>query len=94
MDGVLDLLIDETSELAQMIRQQFVITIIPMLNPDGVAVGNYRCSLSGCDLNRTWYVAVILLLLCSALSGSDAISRAGTLRRQWTTRKFTRRRPS
>ena len=54
MDGVLDLLIDETSELAQKLRQHFVITVIPMLNPDGVAVGNYRCSLSGRDLNRTW----------------------------------------
>lgn len=25
-----------------------------MLNPDGVVHGNYRCSLSGCDLNRRW----------------------------------------
>ena len=28
--------------------------IIPMLNPDGVINGNYRCSLAGCDLNRRW----------------------------------------
>lgn len=26
--------------------------IVPMLNPDGVVVGNYRCSMSGNDLNR------------------------------------------
>jgi len=25
-----------------------------MLNPDGVIVGNYRCSLTGVDLNRQW----------------------------------------
>lgn len=25
-----------------------------MLNPDGVIVGNYRCSLSGVDLNRQY----------------------------------------
>ena len=25
-----------------------------MLNPDGVIHGNYRCSLSGKDLNRRW----------------------------------------
>lgn len=25
-----------------------------MLNPDGVVVGNYRCSLSGHDLNRQY----------------------------------------
>lgn len=25
-----------------------------MLNPDGVSMGNYRCSYSGYDLNRKW----------------------------------------
>lgn len=25
-----------------------------MMNPDGVIHGNYRCSLSGVDLNRQW----------------------------------------
>ena len=25
-----------------------------MLNPDGVIIGNYRCSLAGVDLNRQW----------------------------------------
>lgn len=28
--------------------------IVPMLNPDGVIVGNYRCSLAGRDLNRNY----------------------------------------
>ena len=35
-------------------RAQFIIKIIPMLNPDGVINGNYRTSLSGDDLNRQW----------------------------------------
>lgn len=30
--------------------------IVPMLNPDGVINGNYRCSLAGQDLNRRWRV--------------------------------------
>ena len=28
--------------------------IVPMLNPDGVINGSYRCSLIGQDLNRRW----------------------------------------
>lgn len=35
-------------------RDHFVFKIVPILNPDGVINGNYRCSLSGQDLNRRW----------------------------------------
>jgi len=31
-----------------------VFRIVPMLNVDGVVLGNYRCSLLGVDLNRKW----------------------------------------
>lgn len=39
---------------ARMLRDNFVFKVIPMLNPDGVVCGNYRCSLAGVDLNRVW----------------------------------------
>lgn len=39
---------------SQILREAFVFKIIPMLNPDGVIVGNYRCSLTGRDLNRNY----------------------------------------
>ena len=52
MHGVIEFLTDLTNPEAKLLRDNFVFKIIPMLNPDGVINGNYRCSLSGCDLNR------------------------------------------
>jgi len=46
MNGVIDFLVGE-DEKAKLLRNTFVFKIIPMLNPDGVIVGNYRCSLVG-----------------------------------------------
>ena len=43
------------SDQAKELRKHFVFKIVPMLNPDGVMHGNYRCSLLGCDLNRKWF---------------------------------------
>ncbi len=34
--------------------KKFVIKIIPMINPDGVVLGNSRCNFHGYDLNRQW----------------------------------------
>jgi murein tripeptide amidase MpaA len=53
MKGCIDFLVSN-EEKAIALRNKFVFKIIPMLNPDGVIVGNYRCSLSGMDLNRQW----------------------------------------
>ncbi len=52
MEGILEYLLDDNDENAAELRKRFVFKIVPMLNPDGVIVGNYRCSLSGVDLNR------------------------------------------
>lgn len=53
MKGILDYLTGPSLD-ARILRDNFVFKIIPMLNPDGVIVGNYRCSLAGQDLNRLW----------------------------------------
>lgn len=53
MKGIIDYLTG-TSLDAKILRDNFVFKIVPMLNPDGVISGNYRCSLSGEDLNRRW----------------------------------------
>jgi len=46
MKGVIDFLVGSTPE-AKALRDHFVFKIIPILNPDGVINGNYRCSLCG-----------------------------------------------
>jgi hypothetical protein len=46
LEGALRFLLSE-DDLAKELRKHFVFKIVPMLNPDGVVVGNYRCSLLG-----------------------------------------------
>lgn len=53
MKGLLDFLTGPEPE-AQLLRESYVFKVIPMLNPDGVIHGNYRCGLAGADLNRRW----------------------------------------
>ncbi|TNN16317.1 Cytosolic carboxypeptidase 2 [Schistosoma japonicum] len=51
--GLLQFLTSNDS-IAMTLKKQYIFYIIPMLNPDGVIVGNYRCSLTGRDLNRNY----------------------------------------
>ncbi|ERE82863.1 cytosolic carboxypeptidase 6-like protein [Cricetulus griseus] len=51
--GIIDFLVSQ-HPVARVLREHLVFKIAPMLNPDGVYLGNYRCSLMGFDLNRHW----------------------------------------
>lgn len=53
MHGILEFLTSDHPH-AVTLRDCFVFKIVPMLNPDGVIHGNYRCSLAGMDLNRRY----------------------------------------
>ncbi|GCC16632.1 hypothetical protein chiPu_0017296 [Chiloscyllium punctatum] len=53
MESFIDFLVSQHS-VAKALRDVLVFKIVPMLNPDGVFLGNYRCSLMGFDLNRHW----------------------------------------
>ncbi|XP_063606711.1 cytosolic carboxypeptidase 2-like, partial [Penaeus indicus] len=57
MKGILDFLTADHPK-AHDLRSQFIFKVIPMLNPDGVIVGNHRCSLVGRDLNRQYKMVV------------------------------------
>ena len=42
------------SSLARTFRDRFIVIAVPLLNPDGVAEGNWRHNASDVDLNRDW----------------------------------------
>eukprot|EP00928_Gymnodinium_smaydae_P018738 TRINITY_DN17145_c0_g1_i1.p1 TRINITY_DN17145_c0_g1~~TRINITY_DN17145_c0_g1_i1.p1 ORF type:complete len:1065 (-),score=74.24 TRINITY_DN17145_c0_g1_i1:327-3521(-) len=54
VQGLMEFLSDPKDSRAQELRKRFSFRIIPMLNVDGVIVGNSRCSATGLDLNRQW----------------------------------------
>ncbi|KAJ8679497.1 hypothetical protein QAD02_015284 [Eretmocerus hayati] len=51
--GLVDFLVS-THPIAKVLRDYVVFKVVPMLNPDGVYLGNYRSTLLGMDLNRSW----------------------------------------
>ena len=53
IQGCIDFLMGNSEE-AKKLREIYLFKIVPMMNPDGVLVGNSRTSFAGCDLNRRW----------------------------------------
>jgi murein tripeptide amidase MpaA len=51
MEGFLKWVCSDTPEAARL-RQIAVVKVVPMVNPDGVVLGNFRTSICGKDLNR------------------------------------------
>jgi murein tripeptide amidase MpaA len=56
LEGFINFLCEQ-SPLAIEILSRFTFKIIPVMNPDGVVCGNYRCNFAGYDLNRWWHKA-------------------------------------
>ena len=46
--------ITSNNTVAKDLRSKLIFKIIPMVNPDGVMVGNYRVNMAGSDLNRRY----------------------------------------
>ena len=57
MRGILHYITGKT-DTAEALRKHYIFKIVPMINPDGVIVGNTRCNLAGADLNRQYKHAV------------------------------------
>ncbi|CAH0721592.1 unnamed protein product, partial [Brenthis ino] len=57
MKGFMDFLTGDSNQ-ARELREKFIFKLVPMLNPDGVIVGNNRCSLTGKDLNRQYRTVI------------------------------------
>ncbi len=49
--GIIKFLLSK-DKVANALRQRIIFKIIPMINIDGVILGNTRCSLIGKDINR------------------------------------------
>lgn len=54
IQGAIEFLLQPNNPQAKMLRETFIFKIIPILNPDGVVNGYYRCNSVGADLNRRW----------------------------------------
>ena len=53
MQGFIKYLLGESHQ-AKQLRKRVVFKIVPMINTDGVIIGNYRTSMAGNDLNRRY----------------------------------------
>lgn len=53
MDGIIEELTKSQSSVTQLL-ENYIIKLVPMVNPDGVIIGNSRCNINGFDLNRQW----------------------------------------
>ena len=53
MEGFIRFILSDCYEAIEL-RKRIVFKVVPMINPDGVIIGNYRTSLAGNDLNRKY----------------------------------------
>lgn len=54
VQGLMEFLAANSHPIAKILRENVVFKILPMMNPDGVFLGNNRCNVVGHDLNRSW----------------------------------------
>jgi murein tripeptide amidase MpaA len=53
IDGLIDWIKGQSDEVEDLIKK-VTLKVIPMMNPDGVFMGNYRTGITGLDFNRNF----------------------------------------
>ncbi len=54
VEGALERLLDEDDPVSRALLGEAVFYIVPNMNPDGSALGNFRTNAAGQDINRAW----------------------------------------
>lgn len=54
MESIIYALVKAETNFSKWLLANYTFAIFPMVNVDGVIYGNFRCDLSGMDLNRLW----------------------------------------
>lgn len=67
---VMESVLKQLCEEGKSLRDKYVFKLVPMLNPDGVIIGNSRTGIEGADLNRRWRAED-----CSAFPQLEALKR-------------------
>lgn len=52
LNGALEIMCDPNNEQGKILRKNFVIKVVPIINPDGVSRGYYRLDTMAYNLNR------------------------------------------
>jgi len=55
LEAIIDTFINRTSDLSKALRKEFVLVVIPIINPDGVERGYTRSNTVGENLNAIYH---------------------------------------